>query len=195
MSKIQDEIVQAFCHRLNPDFPSVIVDIKPAEGATINGWKANVDAKVKKDGGEALEGWAIWYQDGVLVEGEACVIWKSPKGELLDITPREDDYPQIMFVAEAGIWKDGGPVANKRQALADNSISRAVFKGGEWRDRLRKKYGSDEAIPADEREKMDSACQRIMTRDVRNWERCPCGSNKQYAKCCGKPKGSPLKNF
>jgi hypothetical protein len=150
---------------------------------------------VKKEGGEALEGWAIWYQDGVLVEGEACVIWKSPKGELIDITPREDEYPQIMFVEDAGIWKDGGPVANKRLALSDSSIARAVFKGGEWRDRLRKQYGSDDAIPEAERAKMDNACQRIMTRDVLNWERCPCGSGKQYVKCCGKPKARPLSNL
>lgn len=195
MSKIQDDIVQDFCRRVNPNTASVIIDIKPADGAKVEEWKSNVEAKVKKDGGEALEGWAIWYQDGVLVEGEACVIWKSPKGELVDITPREHDYPQIMFVEDAGIWKDGGPVANKRLALADSPISRMVFKTGEWRDRLRKQYGSEAAIPSEEIKKMEDACQRILTRDVRNWERCPCGSNKQFVKCCGKPKARPLSNL
>ncbi len=195
MSKIQDEIVQDFCRRLNPNTSSVIVDIKPDDGAKVDQWKANVDAKVKKDGGAALEGWAIWYQDGVLVEGEACVIWKSASGELVDITPREDDYPQIMFVEDPGIWKGGGPVKNKRLALSDSPIARAVFKAGEWRDRLRKQYGSDEAVPEAEREKMDHACQRIMTRDVLNWERCPCGSAKQYIKCCGKPRARPMSNL
>jgi hypothetical protein len=195
MSKTQDEIVKEFCHRLNPNFEAVIVDIKPEDGAAIGAWKANVEAKVKKDGGECLEGWAIWYQDDIIVEGEACAIWKSPKGEYLDITPREEEYPQIMFVEEKGIWNDGGPVANKRQALSDNPIARMVFKSGEWRDRLRKQFGSEAAIPEEEINKMDTACQRIMTRDVRNWERCPCGSAKQFTKCCGKPKGRPLSNF
>jgi hypothetical protein len=195
MSKTQDEIVQEFCKRLNPNFESAIVDIKPEAGAKIGQWKANVDAKVAKDGGECLEGWAIWYQDDIIVEGEACAIWKSAKGELLDITPREEEYPQIMFVEEKGIWKDGGPVANKRQALADHAIARMAFKSGEWRDRLRKQYGSDAAVPEEETNKMDLACQRILTRDVRNWERCPCGSAKPFPKCCGKPKGRPLCNF
>ena len=195
MSKTQDEIVSEFCKRLNPDFEAVIVDLKPADGAQIGQWKANVDAKVAKDGGTCLEGWAIWYQDDIIVEGEACAIWKSPKGDLLDITPREDAYPQIMFVEEKGIWKDGGPITNKRQALSDNPIARMVFKSGEWRDRLRKQFGSEEAVPEEETKKMDAACQRIMTRDVRNWERCPCGSAKQFTKCCGKPKGRPLCNF
>ncbi len=195
MSKIQEEIVKDFCRRLNPNTEAVIIDLIPDEGAELYTWKANVDAKVKKDGGECLEGWAIWYQDGVLVEGEACAVWKSPKGELIDITPREDKYPQVMFLEDAGIWKDGGPVANKRQCLSDTSVARAVFRAGEWRDRLRKQYGSDDAVPEAEQKKMDLACQRIMTRDVANWERCPCGSAKQYTKCCGKPKGHPLKNL
>ena len=195
MSKVQDEIVQDFCRRLNPNTASVIVDINPGEGAKVNDWKANVEAKVKADGGEALEGWAIWYQDGVLVEGEACVIWKSPNGELVDITPREDDYPQIMFVEDPGIWEDGGPVGNKRLALSDSLLSRMVFKTGEWRDRLRKQYGSEAAIPEEEFKKMEAASQRILTGDVRNWERCPCGSSKQYVKCCGKPKARPLSNL
>ena len=149
MIKTQDEIVQEFCKRLNPDFEAAIVDIKPEAGAKIGQWKANVDAKVAKDGGECLEGWAIWYQDDIIVEGEACAVWKSPTGDLLDITPREEDYPQIMFVEEKGIWASCAVVANKRQAISDNPIARMVFKTGEWRDRLRMQYGSYEAVPED----------------------------------------------
>ncbi len=195
MSKVQEEIVQDFCRRLNPNSTSVIVDIKPEEGMKVNDWKANVDAKVKADGGETLEGWAIWYQEGVIVEGEAVAIWKSPSGELVDITPREDENPQIMFLEEAGIWKDGGPVASKRMALSDSLFARVMFKMGEWRDRLRIQYGSDDAIPEEEIKKMEAMSQRILSRDVRNWERCPCGSQKQYVKCCGKPKARPLSNL
>ncbi len=195
MSKVQEEIVQDFCRRLNPNSTSVIVDIKPAEGAKIGEWKANVDAKVKADGGETLEGWAIWYQEGVIVEGEACAIWKSPTGELVDITPREGEPPQIMFLEEAGIWKDGGPVGNKRLALSDSLFSRVMFKSGEMHDRLRKQYGSDDAVPEEEIKKVEAMANRILTRDVRNWERCPCGSNKQYTKCCGRPKSRPLSNL
>lgn len=195
MSKVQEEIVQDFCRRLNPNSTSVIVDIKPVEGAKVNDWKANVDAKVKADGGVTLEGWAIWYQEGVIVEGEAVAIWKSPTGELVDITPRDDENPQIMFLEEAGIWKDGGPVATKRTALSDSLFSRVMFKSGEMRDRLRIQYGSEDAIPDEEIKKIETMAQRILTRDVRNWERCPCGSNKPFPKCCGKPKARPLSNL
>lgn len=196
MSKSHEEIVQEFCKRLNPDVEAVILDIKPADGAKPLMAKQNVDAKVAADGGTGIEGWAIWYQEDVLVEGEPHAVWKSPAGELVDVTPREGGYPQVMFLAQDGVWSGDAMPGHKRQAITDSQTARAVFVTGEWRDRLRKQYGTNEDdFPADEVEKMNAAFQRILARDARNWERCPCGSNKQFAKCCGKPKSRPRSNF
>ena len=196
MSKTNEEIVQEFCKRLSPEANSAIIDVKIADGAGVKQWRTNVDAKVAKDGGSAVEGWAIWYEDDILVEGEACIVWQSPKGELIEVTPRDHEYPQIMFVAQPGIWAGGGPVNNKRQCMSDNPMARMAFLSGEWKDKLRKQFGAAEGdIPESEIEKVDKACQRILMRDVRNWERCPCGSGKPFPKCCGKPKGRPWSNF
>lgn len=194
VAKSTEFIVKEFCERLSPGQESLILDIQAGSDAMQGQAKENVEAKIKSDGGTSLEGWTIWYEEDVIVEGEAHMIWVSPSGEKIDITPREG-HEKVMFLPQEGVWSKEPPIANKRQALADTLIVRAVYRMSEWRDKLKAQYGNEEAIPEAEMEKVNRAYNRVASNSIRNWEPCPFHPGKQFGKCCGKVKGKPLTNF
>ena len=63
----------------------------------------NVAHMVKKRGGEAVFGWVIWaYKQGKhYVEGEFHCVWRDPAtGDLVDVTPRSDGEPRVLFLPD-----------------------------------------------------------------------------------------------
>ncbi|MBU2500227.1 hypothetical protein KJ682_02745 [bacterium] len=63
----------------------------------------NVWIQCDREGGAFYFGW-ILAQDRAHAFSEAqfhC-IWRSPKGELLDITPREDEEERLLFIPDSG---------------------------------------------------------------------------------------------
>lgn len=60
----------------------------------------SVAAKVKQDGGRPLHGWTIWELPGALWTAEFHVVWKSPDGKLVDVTPKPDGETSILFVPD-----------------------------------------------------------------------------------------------
>lgn len=64
------------------------------------GWCAtNVRNHMKQHGGDMVLGWTIWAGP-LLVEGEAHAVWRSPAGEMVDITPKPDGEREIVFCPE-----------------------------------------------------------------------------------------------
>jgi hypothetical protein len=59
----------------------------------------NVAHRVQHHGGERVFGWMIWTGP-MFTEGEFHSVWRSPDGELLDITPRADGEKFILFVPD-----------------------------------------------------------------------------------------------
>lgn len=59
----------------------------------------NVWDAVKQYGGKAVYGWIVWYDPGVLIEGEYHAVWERPDGLLVDVTPKPDGEEQIAFVS------------------------------------------------------------------------------------------------
>jgi len=45
-----------------------------------------VDSKMRAHGGQSIYGWDLLQMNGI-IEAEAHVVWKSKKGELIDVTP------------------------------------------------------------------------------------------------------------
>ena len=79
---------------------AVYVPVRPAKWAVAEYCTANVVAKVKVAEGQPVAGWCIWYAPGDLIEGEYHCVWKSPTGELIDLTPKPDGERQILFVPD-----------------------------------------------------------------------------------------------
>jgi hypothetical protein len=102
------------------------VPVRPSPDAEIQKCYLNVDAYVRANGGEAVEGWLIWEetQGRWLLAIHHCV-WRSPTGCLLDITPHADGEPQIVFCTGGRKWDRVHQVAGVCEPLAaDEKVRR-----------------------------------------------------------------------
>lgn len=63
----------------------------------------NVAEKVKRDKGSIMYGWSVLLGQ-FLVEAERHAVWKSPQGELIDITPSTSGMLTTLFIPEDLIY-------------------------------------------------------------------------------------------
>lgn len=63
----------------------------------------NVEAMVRSFGGSAVYGWDISYWPGSHIAGMHHAIWKSPSGEMLDVT---DSYPTAKIKTYSSFLAD-----------------------------------------------------------------------------------------
>lgn len=59
----------------------------------------NVAHRVKHHGGQRVFGWMIWTGP-MFTEGEFHSVWRSPSGDLVDVTPRRDGEEFVLFVPD-----------------------------------------------------------------------------------------------
>lgn len=105
--------------KIGVDNPILKVQIIPDEEATVDNCFPNVLLKIEKDGGEIIYGWEIMLTN-LLIEAQRHAIWKSPKGNLLDITPRNYVANDCAFV-EDNSWTYKGQVSdNIRINITEN---------------------------------------------------------------------------
>lgn len=94
-----------FAKTLDGDPPQYVPVVNDPHG--LYGWCSDgVGEKIKADGGEAMFGWTIWEWPGALLTAEFHCVWKSPDGELLDITPKPKGERRIVFVADPSVPQD-----------------------------------------------------------------------------------------
>ena len=94
-----DDATLAFCATIAPAMP-VYVPVRPAPGAKFIHCFDNSVIAAAHHGGEAVYGWAIWRWSGRWFEAEHHAVWRSPAGELIDVTPQTGDPARILFVAD-----------------------------------------------------------------------------------------------
>lgn len=101
----------------NPEIIPVVVD----SSARKNNCFINVDEKVKRDGGKVHYGWVV-FQTDILCEAERHAVWENPKGDLIDITPRDVHFDRIMFVSDNEFVYTGQLVDNVRLNTTKNPV-------------------------------------------------------------------------
>jgi len=94
-----DSATLAFCATLSPE-PPVYVPVRPAPASKVAYCFDNSVAYAREHGGEAVYGWAIWHWPGRWFEAEHHAVWRSPEGDLLDVTPQAGDPPRVLFVPD-----------------------------------------------------------------------------------------------
>lgn len=94
-----DSATRAFCATISPE-PPLYVRVEPAPGAKPAYCFDNSVAQAQRHGGEAVYGWAIWRWPGRWFEAEHHAVWRSPVGDLLDITPQAGDPPRVLFLPD-----------------------------------------------------------------------------------------------
>ena len=80
-----------------------------------------VDARVESEGGKKILGWQIW-QGQLLVEAEFHAVWKSPNGEVIDITPKSRSFDNILFIPDRNTIYEGKQVNNIRVNISGNPL-------------------------------------------------------------------------
>ena len=113
--------VEKLLDKMNAQFDPEQVKVVLEPYAKIHNCFMNVAEKVNRDGGKIIYGRAIFYTD-LVCEAEMHAVWESPNGELIDITPRECAFEEIMFVYDEDFVYENQLVDNIRINSTDNPI-------------------------------------------------------------------------
>lgn len=189
-----DRFVEKLLAKIGSEYEpeQVCVIIEPY--AKIHNCYPNVDEKVKRDGGNVHYGWAI-YQSDILCEAERHAVWENEDGDLIDITPREIDFKQIMFVSANDFVYTGQLVDNIRINITDNPLVDDFIMVCE---NLEKLYSYGERINDEqlimpppvakiinEYENLKAAYLTYIRSGGRPNSKCLCGGPKNYKNCHG----------
>ena len=109
--------VKRLRNRIAPNKQPQYVKVLIESDAEINECFLNLERKIKRDGGGIQYGWAIWYLPGILMEAEFHAVWVSPKGELIDISPRQIQFKEILFLPDSATVYLGRQIDNIRIPL------------------------------------------------------------------------------
>lgn len=171
------------------------VEVKPENECKINECFPNVKSKISKDGGEIIFGWTIW-QHNFMLEAEFHSIWKSPNGEFIDITPKQNHEKRILFVIDKIKRYENKQVDNARlriidNKLADDFIALAVAKFYILNEGERANNNGEVLLmgkEADMYEYLNSLMVSVNNMLLRNQTRnspCFCESGRKYKNCHG----------
>jgi hypothetical protein len=85
-------------------------------------WVPVRSRQVAEFGGEIVYGWQIWEWPRIMVEGEFHAVWRSPTGELLDVSTKPDGETQILFIPDPTRRYEARQIDNCRLALWDHNL-------------------------------------------------------------------------
>lgn len=132
--KINNAKVQELLKKINSRYGPLYVPIKVEAFADPNECFPNVEKKISKDGGEIVYGWQIW-KTNLICEAEYHAVWKSRKGKLNDITPKNIPVEHILFVQDDKLIYKGAQIDNIRINCTQNflvddfiDICKALFR-------------------------------------------------------------------
>jgi hypothetical protein len=192
-------IVKSFCLDIVPEVEPIYVDVKPESEMEKNQCFPNVNKYIVYHDGSIVYGWSIWIFPTLFIEAEFHGIWSSPKGTLIDITPKEYPTKKILFLKDADLIFDGRQRKNRRKALQVNHVIlgylEAFDREYELKNRGERAFqtGEIQLEPHEQKElylieqmKEDYALQLMALHpNIGPYDPCPCGSGQKVKWCCG----------
>lgn len=193
-----DPHVLALAERLNASHDPGFVTYEKEKNAEVGDCFPNVQRKVKRDKGRMVLGWQIWLNPGVLIEAEFHAVWEDPKtGELVDITPKELPFDEILFIEDDKLTYDGRMLDNVRLNISGNDLVDDFIRVHETNYAFMNKgdraeqYGAI-VLQGDDIEK-NTVLQNLMmvlammtlSRQTKQ-SQCGCGSDRTYLNCHGR---------
>lgn len=174
------------------------LEVAPVAGAKMLDCFPVVAAHVDEVGGAVCYGWRIWELPWAYIEAEFHAVWRSPDGDLIDITPNQLGATRVLFVEAPDAVYEGRQVKNVRRMLGENpAVGEFIDASDAEFDFLNRGSRADEyhlrLTPAEAAElhairsrRADAlvAMMRSLPKPERN-DPCPCGSGRKYKKCCG----------
>lgn len=134
-----DENVLEFCHRLSPGQSPSWVPVRPDSATNLLQCFPNVEKRISERGGEIVYGWEISEIVQIHLEARFHAVWRSPEGNLIDVTPEEFSQPRILFLIDPLREYTGTMVPNERFALGPVKMVRKYWQAT---DRLEKKLSA-----------------------------------------------------
>ena len=190
-----DHNVKRMIWRIGSTEEPVYLDVKTEPFAEVAECFSSVKEKVRRDGGSMQLGWQIWQIPDIMIEAEFHAVWKSPDGELIDITPKKCRIDRILFVPDSKARYYGARRRNKKLNISGNRLVDDLIEISEARYRLLNKGGrtyKDTVLFSDEEceihEKLSYSKSLVSTMVARGDKKsspCPCGSGKEYRQCHG----------
>lgn len=98
-----DIMVIQFCRDLCGDSLPIYVLVHPDTDFLPVQCFQNVATKINRTGGEIVYGWEVSQYPRVYLEARHHAIWKSPSGQLIDVTPEEFGMRRILFLPDPGL--------------------------------------------------------------------------------------------
>ncbi len=199
-ASLADEHVRLFCNELVPGGVPITFNPVVAPQTSVNDCVSLVNRAVENDGGERIDGWALWECPRVLIEAEYHCVWRTPEGKLQDLSPLPPGITHRLFILDPNLVYEEKQINNVRRSLGSHpSVQKLIDAYDAYFEVLNRgeracQYG-EISIPPDE---LDPVIEGILNagRDVTSWlassgskigrnERCSCGSGLKYKRCHG----------
>lgn len=175
------------------------LDVRPDPSAQVLDCFAAVDAKVAASRGSVEHGWRIWEEPGLFAEAEFHAVWRSPSGQLVDVTPAQIPVETVLFKPDPTQVYVGRQVNNVRVALTTNPAIDDLFAAFDAQYEFlnrgsRAEQHGEIHLSKDESAEYALIQRRVLAAQVklrhetlmkpgRN-DPCPCGSGQKYKRCC-----------
>src|SRR5437660_241975 len=101
------EYVQEFCQEIAPQGEPIYLAVTPSDQDVLLDCLVNVERRIAESGGDIQYGWRIWEWVNTLIEAEFHAVWRSPDGNLIDVTPAPHDYKRVLFLPDNGTVYEG----------------------------------------------------------------------------------------
>lgn len=190
--KVTDKIIE-LCNKVVPEAEPIYVSVKVAVWSRLHECFPNVERMVQEQGGQQINGWAIWQWANILVEAEAHSVWQSLDGELIDVTPHDNGEKQILFLRDDSMVYSEQQIGNVRLAITDSPLVAELIELMQETDVILGDYKPGTKISVGELQKrlapMGVRRQAIveqLNKKVGRNDLCPCMSGLKYKKCCGR---------
>ncbi len=177
--------IMELCQSISKYKP-LYITVRADSRSCINECFANVDTYVKTHGGQSVLGRCIWQRANVLIEAEAHAIWKSPNGDMVDITPHINGETEVLFLADPKMAYDENCIPNIRKALTLSPLVAEFINLFNERDCIAAESNENTfSLPANMIRRI-FVIEQILNQRVGGNDLCPCQSGIKYKKCCGR---------
>jgi len=113
--------IEALCRRVNRDSRPTYITVNSLPGGTMDDCFSNVKQRIAIAGGTEVLGWTIWALP-VMIEAEFHAVWRSPTGDLVDVSPRRGGETRILFLPDSTKRYEGRLVNNIRLPVYRNDV-------------------------------------------------------------------------
>lgn len=113
----------------------------------------NVQRMVREQGGQQVNGWAIWQCANILAEAEAHSVWQNPEEELIDITLHVNGESRILFLRDDNMVYAGQQIGSVRLAITDSPLPVELIELNQRTEAVMSDYKPGTKIPVEELQK------------------------------------------